>query len=183
MPPIHGRKVTITDDEVAEQQPVDRSRLLGNGPAHNQAVQAARRTDHYEAERAIAIVQMINDPEELNRVGMAAARRLRRMGAIKPKKKRRLTDRALLRLYLEITPVLLSFAIVTPLVIWGGLRLVASAWFSQQFVELSGVLIKACPPNCEWQHLAMWAVWGGVSLLLAVLVSYGLRKRLLRASH
>ncbi|MCA9961964.1 MAG: hypothetical protein KC413_23255 [Anaerolineales bacterium] len=186
--PIQSRKITISEDDIES-----RAQRLGLAPARNETArtvtQAEQSLTRFDMERVLALIDTTNNPDELNRIGKAAAAKLRKIGAAQPrkakpgKKQRRLTDRALLRLYLEITPFLLSLGLVTPLLVWGGLRLVRSYWFVQ-FVgqTLARELTKACPPTCTWHNLALWAVLGGISLLFAVLASYSLRKRLLRAS-
>ncbi len=175
--PIRARQITITNEDV------DGRASLGQAPARNQLSRAGQALEHYEAERIATVISTMDNPYELNRIGQAAAARMRQLGALPERRRRRLTDRALLRLYLELTPSLLSLAVVMPLVIWGGWRLAGSAWFGSRFAELHGVLSQSCPPTCAWQHLAMWAALGGVSLLLAAVVSHGLRKRLLIAAH
>lgn len=175
-----------------KDESADRAQRLSHAPARNETIRIVTQTEHalsrFDTERVLSLIASTNNPEDLNRIGKAAAEKLRDLGAIsstkRNRKKRRLTDRALLRLYLEVTPILLSLGLVTPLLVWGGLRLVRSLWFAQLIGHSLAVeLTKACPPTCTWHNLALWAVLGGVSLLFAVLASYSLRKRLLRASY
>jgi len=186
--PGHSRKLTISEDDLNR-----RAQRLGQGPVQNETAQTVTQAEQsltrLNLERALAIIETTNNPDDLNRIGKAAAEKLRKLGIIQGtkanrRKKKHLTDRALLRLYLEVTPILLSLGLVTPLLVWGGLRLIRAAWFAQLVGHtLAMELTKACPPNCTWHNLALWAVLGGVSLLFSVLISYGLRKRLLRANQ
>jgi hypothetical protein len=175
MPEVRGEDVRVTEDDL--------NNVLGVAPAINQRGETSGQ--RLEVQRVIAYVKASEEPEDLKQIGRVLAKRLREMGAIRPKKKPRITDKALLYLYLNVSPVLLSLLIVMPLMVWLGRVAVRemppyipSMIFGARFWS---TLRQACPPNCTWHHLAMWAVLGGVSLLTAFLVSYALRKRLLKA--
>ncbi|PVE30736.1 hypothetical protein DC030_15340, partial [Enterococcus faecalis] len=85
-------------------------------PAHN-----------LENQRILAHISQANDPTELNRIGRAAANRLKELGAAAPaprtqgkQKKVRMGDRALLHLYLNLSPFILACFLMLPLALWLG---------------------------------------------------------------
>lgn len=173
--PVRGEEVKITNEDLENR--------LGHAPVRNERQPAP--VQKLENQRILTYISQSSDAEELNRIGKAAAKRLRDIGAArpqqkKPEKKAKLTDRALLHLYLNFSPFLLALAIMLPLALWLGNIAPMFPWF-YVFGSKALTLHQACPPNCTSAHLVMWAAIGGISLLLSFLVSYVLRKRLLKA--
>ncbi len=154
--PIRGEEIQVTDEDITAAssggQPVQRS---------HESLRAAN------LQRIIAFIQSA-DSEELARIRQALDRKEGRTGA-------GVVDRAFLSLYVNLTPFILSLVFIVPLVVWLG-------WV---YGELRPFFVgsgQSCPPNCNWGDIAYWAGVGGVSLLTAVLVSYALRGRLVKAT-
>lgn len=162
--PIRGEEIRVTEEDVSAAQ--RGSRAADNGRAAAQS--------SYESMRAASLQRVkafirTADREELRQIRQAIDHR-------DPPAHANLLDRALLSLYLNITPFVLSLVFIVPLVLWVG-------WLYQEFRPvLVGSTVGACPPACSWGDVAFWAGMGGVSLIIALVVSYWLRGRLVKAT-
>lgn len=172
--PVKGKEIKITNEDLHKR--LGQSPAINEQPAHN-----------LENQRILAHISQANDPTELNRIGRAAANRLKELGAAAPaprtqgkQKKVRMGDRALLHLYLNLSPFILACFLMLPLALWLG-NVVPQLPLYLIFGTAAMSLQRTCPPNCSWMHIVMWAAIGGVSLLVSFLASYALRKRLLKA--
>ena len=95
-----------------------------------------------------------------------------------------MADRALLRFYLNVTPLLFCLIIIVPAIVWIGTVYLRRTIWPLQFIlgpAFALELKKACPPMCTWHNLLIWALLGGFGLLISLLLSNILRKRLLKA--
>lgn len=95
-----------------------------------------------------------------------------------------LADRALLRLYVSVSPFFFFLFIVVPIVLWIGTVFVRQYSWPIVYVfgaSFAGEIKKSCPPDCTWHNLLMWAILGGAGLVLSILLSGVLRRRLLKA--
>jgi hypothetical protein len=95
-----------------------------------------------------------------------------------------LADRALLRLYVNVSSLLFCLLILIPSILWVGTVFVRQySWPISAVLGASfaAELRKTCPPDCTWHNLLMWAILGGVGLLISLLLSNVLRRRLLKA--
>ena len=93
-------------------------------------------------------------------------------------------DMMFLRLHINVSPFFLCLTFVIPLILWTGTVLSRQHWWLAQYVvglTFANELRKSCPPDCTWHNLLMWAILGGVGLLMALLFASMLRRRLLLA--
>lgn len=158
--PIRGEEIRVTEDDVtATARPSDNGRAAGQ-----------RSMDALRAAFMQKIFSFIQSAsvEELAQIRQAIDRR-------DPPGRANMLDRALLSLYLNLTPFILSLVFIAPLVVWLG-------WVYQEIRPLLVGRAPSCPPACTWWDIAYWAGVGGVSLITAVLVSYWLRGRLMQAT-
>lgn len=178
MPVTRGEEIRITETEVELQQRAER--LGVDLPPQNRQAPLPVSIAH-----VLKYIDETDNDETLKQIASKATKKLRAKGAIQPKKQKKgkLTDRALLRLYLNFSPFVLAFSVITPLLVWVTWTLVKRLWPLTIWLspDVAVSLSQSCPPNCTWYHLGLWAILGGISLLASFLISYTLRKRLLRA--
>jgi hypothetical protein len=93
-------------------------------------------------------------------------------------------DKALLRLYLNVSPLIVCLLIIVPIVLWVGTVFLRQYLWPIQYIfgaAFAAEIKKACPPTCSWHNLLIWAILGGIGLLISFLLSNSLRKQLLKA--
>lgn len=177
MPVTRGEEIRITENELELQQRAER---LGVELPQNRQAPLPMSIAH-----VLKYIEESDNDEALKQIARKSTKKLRDKGVISPakKKKGKLTDRALLHLYLNFSPFILAFAVITPLFVWGTWELVTNLWPLATWLssDIAISLSQSCPPNCTWYHLGLWAILGGISLLASFLLSYSLRKRLIRA--
>lgn len=155
--PIRMEEIIVTEED---------TRAASNGRESGQKTQASLRAANLQ--RIKAFIKIAN-PDEVAQIRQAIDLR-------SPPGRANFIDRALLSLYLNLTPFILSLVFIVPLVLWLG-------WFYLEIRPfIAGYDAPACPPSCTWWDIAYWAAVGGVSLITAVLVSYALRGRLIGAT-
>ncbi len=111
--------------------------------------------------------------EEVTHVKKLLVIRARALGISTTRPKPKKTDRVFARLAVELVPILLTVFVVFPLVMWGVLRVMGNPFFQS--------VTAGCPPTCEANALALWAVVSGVGFLLIILAYYSIRKVMIRA--
>jgi hypothetical protein len=164
--PIRGEEIRVTEDDVtATARPSDNGRAAGQ-----------RSMDALRAAFMQKIFSFIQSAsvEELAQIRQAIDRR-------DPPGRANMGHRAVLSLYLNLTPWLILFPVVMIPAMLGG-------WFYQlfrrefQFAVPLGNSYELCPPSCNWLDIVVWGTAVGGGLLLWLLFSHLLRKRLNKAN-
>jgi len=163
MPVVRGEEIRVTEEDVNSEN------IRGRQPPDNQV---SRRVI---LERVTKFIVTTNE-EEVTHLTRVLKQRRQDLGMIKPVRKPKFLDRALLYIYLNVTPFIIALVVVLPLVVWTGWAI-----FKIQPLLIPGTKASGCPPACGWLDIAFWLILGGIALLVTFVFSYILRDRLLKA--
>lgn len=164
MPVVRGEEIRITDEEVSEQNrpPNQLSPTSSQSPTPRPVI----------LERVAKFVSNAN-ADELHFLQQVMGNRQRELGLVQPKERARFIDRALLYVYLNVTPFIIALLVVVPVVFFAGRAL----------LQLRPSATDSCPPTCTGLDILFWVLLGGIMLLTTFLFSYILRDRLLKAKN
>jgi hypothetical protein len=142
--------------------------------------------DDRRVARILVDIEYLEDVRDLRRVGKAAARRIRKLGAKAYWRGPSLGKRSLLWLYLSFSPFVVSLIIVAPLTWRLAETAIRSEWFrvifGDRFADFRWMLGSiTCPPLCSQADLLMYAVVGGLGLFLSLAFAVWLRRGLLNS--
>ncbi|GIK55131.1 MAG: hypothetical protein BroJett015_07940 [Chloroflexota bacterium] len=166
MPVVRGEEIRITDEELSEQ----------NRPPHQLSPTSSQSPTPRPVilERVAKFIANAN-ADEWHFLQQVMGNRQRELGLVQPKEQARFIDRALLYVYLNVTPFIIALLVVVPVVFFAGRALLQ--------LRPNNHAGTTCPPACTNLDIFFWVLLGGIMLLTTFLFSYILRDRLLKAKN